>query len=447
MLGSPCKAQHPMRDSFGLHSLEDVLSWLGSTPLTQDPAVIGQARRIVLDTVGCAYAGSRADSLVSLQDACARVDPGRVRLGNGPGLSVGAAAQLFAYAACWDEACEGHAGAHGRPGVATLSAVHALAGSLSYREVLDAFIQGYEVSARMARALRIKPGMHVDGNWPAFGCAVAASRALGLTDKQAASAVSFAACQVPMSLYLPVRQGSTARNAYLGHAAVLGIQGALAAQAGIDAPTLESVSEYARVGLGQEVGPWVGPGRFEILDAYLKPFAAVRHVHYGAAAALALRERIGTARIEQIRLSVYEEATVYCANRAPATAIQAQFSLTFGLAAALRFGGIDHETYRPAQFSDPELGRLESLVEVAVDPDLTARQARGATLRVLVNGQWLEATVGTILGDAALPLTDAQVIEKFVTYAQGTVGVESARRIAEGLLYGDLDVPYTGLLA
>ena len=137
---------------------------------------------------------------------------------------------------------------------------------------------------------------------------------------------------------------------------------------------------------------------------------------------------------------------MYCANRAPATAIQAQFSLTFGLAAALRFGGIDHETYRPAQFNDPELRRLESLVEVAVDPDLTARQTRGATLRVLVNGQWLEATVATILGDAALPLTDAQVIEKFVSYAQGTVGVDAAHRIAIDLLYGDLDVPYTGLL-
>ena len=215
MHGEPCKAQHPMSDSFGIHSVPDVLAWLSSTPLTQEAAVVAQARRIVLDTVGCAYAGSRADSLVSLQDACARVDPGHVRLGNGPGLSVGAAAQLFAYAACWDEACEGHAGAHGRPGVATLATVHALAGALTYREVLAAFIHGYEVSARMARALRIKPGMHVDGNWPAFGCAVAASRALGLTDKQAASAVSFAACQVPMSLYLPVRQGSTARNASL----------------------------------------------------------------------------------------------------------------------------------------------------------------------------------------------------------------------------------------
>ena len=436
-----------MSAPFDIHSLDEVLTWLGSATLTVDAKVEHQARRIVLDTLGCAYAGSRADSLVSLQAACARVDPGQIRLGNGPGLSVGAAAQLFAYAACWDEACEGHAGAHGRPGVATLATVHALAGSLTYREVLRAFIRGYEVSARMARALRIKPGMHVDGNWPAFGCAIAASHALGLTDRQAAGAVSFAACQIPMSLYLPVRQGSTARNAYLGHAAVLGIQGALASQAGIEAPTLDSVREYARVGLGQEVGPWTGPGTFEIMEGYLKPFAAVRHVHYGAAAALALRDRIGAGRIEKIRLAIYEEATVYCANRAPATAIQAQFSLTFGLAAALRFGGIDHETYRPAQFNDPELRRLELLVEVVVDPDLTARQARGASLQVLVNGQWLGASVGTILGDAAQPLTDAQVIGKFVNYAQGTVGAEVARRIADDLLYGDLDVPYAGLLS
>ena len=48
--------------------------------------------------------------------------------------------------------------------------------------------------------------------------------------------------------------------------------------------------------------------------------------------------------------------------------------------------------------------------------------------------------------DAALPLTDAQVIEKFISYAQGTVGVDAAHRIANDLLYGDLDVPYTGLL-
>lgn len=435
-----------MNNQFDPDSVEDVLAWLESEPLEPGSPVIHQARRIVLDTLGCAYAGSRADCLVALQQACARLDPGNVRLACGPGLSVAMAAQLFAYAACWDEACEGHAGAHGRPGVATLATVHALAGGSTLREVLRAFIHGYEISARMARALRIKPGMHVDGNWPAFGCAVAAARLLGLDDAQSAQALSFAACQVPLSLYLPVREGSFARNSYLGHSAVLGVQGALAILSGIGAPSQASVRDYARIGLGSDIGSWVGPGHHEILEGYLKPFAAVRHVHYGAWAALALRERIGALPIERVELSIYEEALVYCANRAPATAIQAQFSLSFGLAAALRFGSIDSETYRPGQFDDPELRRIESIVATTVDEGLTHTQQRGATLRVMAGGQWFEERVGTIPGDAAQPLSDEQVIEKFVTYAREAIGAESARRIANDLLYGDLDRAYHSLV-
>ena len=41
-----------MSDSFGIHSLEEVLAWLGTAPLTQETAVVSQARRIVLDTLG-----------------------------------------------------------------------------------------------------------------------------------------------------------------------------------------------------------------------------------------------------------------------------------------------------------------------------------------------------------------------------------------------------------
>lgn len=436
-----------MNENFGPQSVGQVLAWLEEESLAADSTVLRQARRIVLDTLGCAYAGVRASPLVALQDLCAKVDPGEVRLARGPGLSVAAAAQLFAYAACWDEACEGHAGAHGRPGVATLAAVHSLANGRSFRDVLIAFIHGYEISARMARALRIKPGMHVDGNWPAFGCAVAAARLLGLNGSQAAQAVSFAACQVPLSLYLPVREGSFARNSYLGHAAVLGVQAALGVMAGIGAPSQESVREYARIGLGSEVGAWVGPGHFEILETYLKPFAAVRHVHYGAWAALGLRDRIGSGRIERVRLSVYEEAVVYCGNRAPQTAIQGQFSLSFGLAAALRFGGIDHATYRPERFNDAELRRLESLIEIDVDESLTAAHQRGATLRVMVDGNWIESSVTTIPGDAAQPLSDEEVIRKFIAYAGHTLGDPSARKLADEVLYGDLDRSFVALIA
>ena len=82
------------------------------------------------------------------------------------------------------------------------------------------------------------------------------------------------------------------------------------------------------------------PDEWLIIEAYLKPFAAVRHVHYGAAAALALSENVfgRLGEIVRIELATYAEALTYCGNRAPATAIQAQFSLSYGVACVLATG-------------------------------------------------------------------------------------------------------------
>ena len=150
-----------------------------------------------------------------------------------------------------------------------------------------------------------------------------------------------------------------------------------------------------------------------MVDAYLKPFAAVRHVHYGAVAARRIRALLatGTQSVRAIVLTVYEEATVYCGNRAPRTPIQAQFSLSFGVAAMLRFGDIDPSVYEPARFDDPELRRLEALVELRVDAGLTERRQRGATLEVTQEADGattrLRQSVDTIPGDASQPLDRA----------------------------------------
>ena len=40
---------------------------------------------------------------------------------------------------------------------------------------------------------------------------------------------------------------------------------------------------------GSPAGHWPAPGPWLMLDSYWKPFAAVRHVHYGAQAALRAR--------------------------------------------------------------------------------------------------------------------------------------------------------------
>ncbi len=420
--------------------VRDVLAWLEQARPLTDQRVQQRARWIVLDTYGCVLAGLRADTVSDIGQVLAAQDAGPVRLGDVAGLSVLSAAQLFAYASCWDEACEGHAGAHGRPALAALAALYPLCRDKTLGEMLEALIVGYEVGVRMGRALRIKPGMHVDGNWPALGAAVAVGQCVGLTQDRIMQAVGIVACQVPVSLYLPVKAGATSRNAYLGHAAVLAVQSAWSALAGVTAPD-GALMDYARIGLSREAVDWVGPGNYEILNGYLKPYAAVRHVHYGAAAAQILRRRFDPHRIERITLDIYEEATIYCGNRQPATPIQAQFSLSFGVAAALAFDRLDAEVYRAGLFDDPLLRRLETLVEIRIDPDRTGRNSRGATLSVLAGGQWHTEAVDAVWGDQACPLTQQQVEDKFIAYAAPSLGEAQSRLVAERILSAGLSMP------
>jgi 2-methylcitrate dehydratase PrpD len=406
-------------------------------------AARAHARLLVLDTVGCALAGRRVPEVSALETLLAQRDPGGFRIAAGAGLTVTAAAQVLAMAATWHEACEGHAAAHGRPGVPVIAALLPLAlqRGASLGQFVDAVVFGYEIGARAGAWLRIRPGMHVDGNWPALGVAAGATALLGLDAVGIARAVDVAACQLPTSLYLPVTAGCTARNTYLGHSATLGLDAAYAALAGIDAPA-GVLDHYALDHSAAQGDEAPDPGEEWILAAYLKPYAAVRHVHYGATAARRLRDDLGgaTGDIRGIALSIYQEAITYCGNRAPRTPIQAQFSLAFGVAAMLRFGDLAPDAYEPGRFDDAELRRLEALVEVRPDADLTDRAERGATLRLAVGDRELVESVGTIPGDAARPLTETQVVGKFLRYAcGGSISASAGERQAGLWLHGSAE--------
>ena len=420
--------------------LLSVLKRLHAVDLDAHTALNTHARGLVLDTLGCIMAGLRAAPVAELAQRAAAADPGPFRLmPDGPGLSVGHAALVLAMAACWDEACEGHAGAHGRPGVAALAALLPMASRLTYGQFLQSFVVGYEMGARMGASLRINPGMHVDGNWPALGAAAAVAHALGLTPEQIVQTMNVAACQLPMSLYWPVRSGDTARNTYLGHAAQLGQSAALAVASGITAPA-GSVAEYARVGLGKSPVAFDDAPDFQLLKAYFKPYAAVRHVHYGALAAHALRAAVDLDTVDSVVLQIYEEATIYCGNRAPQTPLQAQFSLSFGLAAMLRWGRLDPWVYREPQFHDPALRALEAKVQVQLDVPWTQQGLRGARLLLVCqNGTRHEQTVTAVPGDAQMPFTEDALLDKFLAYCEGRMPADVTLHWARQLLTAPAD--------
>jgi 2-methylcitrate dehydratase PrpD len=417
--------------------LRDVIAWALPGP-PAGSAAAQKARLLLLDSLGCALAGLRHPRVAGLARALAAAFPGDVAIA-GTQLAPGAAASVLATATCWDEANEGLAIAHGRPAlpVAPLVLVARLRG-VPAEDAVAAFALGYEVAARAGEAWRIKPGMHVDGSWHSLGAASCAARLMGLDAASIARAVRLVACQVPFALYAPIAAGMDGRNTYPAHAALLGSMAAAAASAGMDAPE-DGFGEARRIALGHDDHAMTtAPGTWLLEDAYLKPYAGVRHAHYAAAAAIALRGRVPAAP-RRIILSTYAEALRYAGNRGPRAAISAQFSLSWAVAAALAQGDLGPAAYTEEALADPRLRDLEARVELTEDAALTAAGRRGATLTV--DGE--SASVSGVTGDPDRPMTEAQAVGKFARFAGPTLGEAGVARAIAALLQ---DAPAEGLL-
>lgn len=180
-----------------------------------------------------------------------------------------------------------------------------------------------------------------------------------------------------------------------------------------------------------------------IEDAYFKPFASARHVHYGVEAALKVRQSLASLMgesefiksINSIVLKVYPEAATYAGNRDPQATITGQFSLSLGVASALRFGHMDPKIYDPALFFDPELRHLERMVEIEVDPDIARSGLRQAVLCVKTINASYEEKIEHLMGDPRFPMSESEVEDKFTKYSAGSVKAHAAQQFIQTLFH------------
>jgi 2-methylcitrate dehydratase PrpD len=145
-------------------------------------------------------------------------------------------------------------------------------------------------------------------------------------------------------------------------------------------------------------------------------------------------------------LSIYGEALTYCGNREPVTPIQAQFSLSYGLASALVRGDLGPEAYDANALRDSEVRRLEALVSLVEDPVLTRNNKRAATLTVTTKKSRETITASQVPGDPDFPLTTAWVEAKFLRYSTPIIGADRAAEIASAVLNEPLSTPLNGIV-
>jgi len=398
------------------------LRWLWSAQPLDDAMIEQRARDLLFDTIGCALSGLATDEVRGLVQRLNESEPGALRFpGLQGGLSTSGFLSAFSAAACCFEGPEGLALAQGRPGLHVVPAVlaRALSEQRSLRQVLAALVAGYEIGGRIGEVYRLRPGMHVDGGWGTLGAVAGLARLRGATPDLALVAINHAACHLPFSLYFPITHGSTARNLYVGHGALLADMALTASLAGLGGPPA-SLAENMRLALARDVNALTTPpGEWLLLQGYLKKWPVAKHVHYGIFAATRWHADHGAqaGTIERVQLKIYRNALTYCGVRCPATPIQAQFSLSYGLAWALLHGDLTVEAFSSAALSNPDVRRLEHLIELEEHPALTAQDKRGAELTVTVGGKAAAYIIDDVPGDPQRPLTRDELVHKFCSGA------------------------------
>lgn len=389
------------------------------------------ARCALLDTVGCGVYGFNtpwAKMLLSWARAGGRNGEctawGEAR----PSLRAADAALVNGTASHAFELDDYH-NAKLHPGAVVVPAALAMAEKLGAtgERLLTAIAAGYEVMIRSSLALnpsatRLR-GWHLTGVCGPFGAAAACASLLGLNEEQTAWALGLAGTQ-GAGLWAFNADGTMSKRLHAGKAAHSGVLAAELAALGFTGPT--QIYEYQDGGVLKAFSDASDPapltrnlGSVYHLDATaIKPYSCCGSTHSYVDAALELRRRLGSpwdAR-RPVRIGLSKVVDVQCGFAyAPSSALNAQMSLRYVVAAALVDGQVLPPQFSDQRFADPALTALAGRFELVPDPKLDGLYPAhfAGWVAAEANGDWVQIDVLDPSGSPAAPIDARGITEKF----------------------------------
>jgi 2-methylcitrate dehydratase PrpD len=410
--------------------------------------VVARATDLLRDFVGVALGGAVEESSVVLRRGLAAlgVRGDATVLGATERLALPHAAIANGAAAHALEMDDTHQGGSIHLGTTIFPAALAaaeLAGASGAR-VLRAAIAGYEVAARLAMALgpaaHYRRGFHPTGTCGAFGAAAAAGVVLGLERAALVAALGIAGSQAAGSMEF-LTEGAWTKRLHPGWAASAGLHAATLAAAGFRAPATIVEGRFGFLHTHSDAaGPVPPRDGHELMRTSVKPHACCRYVQGPIDAALALRaaHAIEPAAVERVEVGMLAAGIpIVCepaaAKRRPASVVDAQFSLPFGIAVALARGAASPAEFAPTVLVDPVVGDLMARVAGVPDPALDAAFPRTwpTWVRIVLrDGRRLEARVEHPRGDPENFLGPAELEAKFRALAGRVLPPPALGRLA-----------------
>jgi 2-methylcitrate dehydratase PrpD len=382
-----------------------------------------------VDTVGVAIAGRREDSFRILAETLAdsqgeaTVFPTRARTSPAQAaLLNGTAGHALDYDDVADEIV-------GHPSVVLVSALLALAeaNGNTGREVLDAYIVGFEVDCAIASALPVEPhyakGWHATATVGTLGAATGAGRLLHLDETRMRNAVGIAASMASGSrqnfgtMTKPLHAGLAARDAVLS--AQLAASGFTADQNQLESPLgyfhmYGSDANPSAVAAGLE-----GPGVLLTHGLNVKKYPCCYGTHRAADATLALRDNgIRASEVRDIAVTLQPGGQQAIIHHRPQTGLQGKFSCEYVVAACLLDGRVALSSFTDAAVSRSEAQDLLQRVSIreAQSPPFGRGSFEHAYACVEINlkdGSVVRERCDVARGDARAPLRPDELEAKF----------------------------------
>ena len=405
-------------------------------------AAVREARRGVIDWIGCALAGSGHKTVSTLLSVLQETSGRPQATVFGRGLKLGLldaplANGLMGHVLDYDDTHMGGVVLHTSSPV--LAALFALAerSPVGGADFMLAYAIGFEAGVRSGRSApgHHKGGWHLTGTLGTIAAAAACGRLLKLDRQKLTYTLGIAGTE---AAGMQQNRGTMCKSFHAGKAAANGVLAALLAERGFDS-TQEIIEGekgfcriYSDVADPEQLTAGLGQGWVIETNGH-KPYACgvVLHPLIDAIVAIRNRDAIDPAAVSEIGLRVHPLVLAITGVVEPATGLQSKFSTVHSAAVALIDGTAGVAQYSDAKATDAAVAALRRKVKAVADDTLRKDEAYAA---ITAGGKRHEMHIAHASGTADNPMSDAAIEAKFMANATPVIGRARAERARDFVL-------------
>ena len=409
--------------------------------------VVHQAKRMIVDSIGCVIGGYASEpsriarelaaTIISTQPATVLCSGAKTS----PDLAAFANGVMLRYLD-FNDGYIGKEAGHPSDSLGALISAAEIGGATG-KELITATVISYEIFCRMCDLINFKPMGFDHVTIGAMANVLGASRLMGLTAEQTATALSITVA-ANVALYqtrignVSMWKGCAYANA--SRNALFSVEMAKRGMTGPD-PVFEGRGGYfaAVTRKAFELPAFGGEGAsFRIMDCLIKRYPLGQYSQSVVQAALEARARIkDLSKIEKIEVRTLHTAVEMMAGDPdkwnPANRETADHSMPYTAGVALMYGGIKTEYFDDPYLHDPELLALVSKFKCSVSEEANQREPEAMLCDMdvlLKDGTREEFRVEYHRGHPKNPMSDDEINEK----CRGLIGAQMPTRQADDLL-------------